>query len=109
MTTYLQHTKKAKMTHSKLKTFLAYLEPEKYDRLKNFALENKVPMTRIVREAIGARLSSGDLYTAGFDEGIQRAIDSVNKNKAAQMRFPNGESVADLIIKELNNEIIAKP
>jgi hypothetical protein len=97
------------MTHSKLKTFLAYLEPEKYDRLKEFALQNNMPMTRVVREAIGARLSSGDLYTAGFNEGIAKAIESVNKNKAAQMRFPNGESVADLINKELNNEIIAKP
>jgi len=106
---YLQNTKKVKMTHSKLKSFLAYIEPESYDELKKFALANKIPMTRVAREAINARLSGNEPYTAGFDEGIQRAIDSVNKNKAAQMRFPNGESVADLIIKELKNEIIAKP
>ena len=97
------------MTHSKLKTFLAYLEPASFVRLKEFSLANKIPMTRVVREAVEARLSSGDLYTAGFNEGINRSIDSVNKNKAAQMRFPNGESVADLVNKELKNEIIAKP
>lgn len=83
------------------KPFLTYLNPIEYARLKKFSTKNKTPMTQIVREAVTARIASGNAYVSGFNAGIQEAIDAVNAMKHAQMRFPSGKSFAELVSDEL--------
>lgn len=86
---------------SKLKPFMAYLEYQQYGRLKAFSAKTKIPMTQIIREAIEARISSGDRYQTGYNSAISHAIEAVKNNKAAKMRFPSGKSFADLVIEDL--------
>jgi hypothetical protein len=94
------------------KPFLTYLDPREYVKLKKFAAKNKIPMTQLVREAVTARISGGNVYVSGFNDGLQVAIDAVNAMKHAQMRFPSGKSFAELVtddlivrrMKEANNE-----
>ena len=94
------------------KPFLTYLDPREYVKLKKFAAKNKIPMTQLVREAVTARISGGNVYVNGFNDGLQAAIDAVNAMKHAQMRFPSGKSFAELVtddlivrrMKEANNE-----
>ncbi len=94
------------------KPFLTYLQPQEYAKLKKFAARNKMPMTQLVREAVTARISGGNAYVDGFNDGLQTAIDAVNAMKHAQMRFPSGKSFAELVtddlmvrrMKEANNE-----
>ena len=86
---------------SKLKPFMAYLEYQQYGRLKLFSAKTKIPMSQIIREAIEARISSGDRYQTGYNSAINHAIEVVKNNKAAKMRFPSGKSFADLIVEDL--------
>ena len=58
-------------------------------------------MSQIIREAIEARISSGDRYQTGYNSAINHAIEVVKNNKAAKMRFPSGKSFADLIVEDL--------
>lgn len=83
------------------KPFLTYLEHQEYTKLKKFAAKNKMPMTQIVREAITARIVGGDPYVTGFNDGLQEAINAVNAMKHAQMRFPSGQSFAELVTDDL--------
>jgi hypothetical protein len=94
------------------KTFLTYLKPQEYVKLKKYAAKLKIPMTQVVREAITARLSGNDPYVSGFNDGLVEAVKAVNAMKHAQMRFPSGVSFAELVsddlmgrhIKEVKNE-----
>lgn len=83
------------------KPFLTYLQPQEYAKLKKFAARNKMPMTQLVREAVTARISGGNAYVDGFNDGLQTAIDAVNAMKHAQMRFPSGQSFAELVTDDL--------
>lgn len=83
------------------KPFLTYVEHQEYAKLKKFAAKNKIPMAQIVREAITARIVGGDPYVTGFNDGLQEAINAVNAMKHAQMRFPSGQSFAELVTDDL--------
>lgn len=83
------------------KPFLTYLEHQEYAKLKKFATKNKIPMTQVVREAITARTAGGDPYVSGFNDGLQEAINAVNGMQHAQMRFPSGQSFAELVADDL--------
>lgn len=88
------------------KPFMAYLTPKDIVRLKRFSKANKIPMTQIVREGIDARLSSGNQYTNGFNEGLLKAIKIVGGIEASQMRFPSGLSFAELVEQEVSKSLM---
>jgi hypothetical protein len=83
------------------KPFMAYLTPPDIARLKRFAKNHKQPMAQIVREAISARLTEGNLFVEGFNSGVNKSIDLINNMNHAQMRFPSGRSFAELVSDEL--------
>ena len=89
------------MTHS-LKPFMAYLDYPVYADLKKFSHKHKISMSQIIREGITSRMSGGDRYCAGFNDGVNSSIEVVNASKAAKMRFPSGKSFAELVIDDLN-------
>lgn len=91
---------------STYKPFMAYLEPKQIASLKRFSKTHKAPMAQVIREAINARLASGDQYTSGFNDGVNKAISVVNGLDAAQMRFPSGLSFAELIDTEVSKHIM---
>jgi len=69
-----------------------------------FSVKHKIPMTQVVREAIDARLSVGDSFTNGFNTGIDKAVEVVKAAQWAQMRFPSGMSIAELIDQDLSDK-----
>lgn len=83
------------------KPFLAYLTPSEYAKLKKFSKANKLPMTQIVREAITARVATGNPYIKGFNDGLEECIRAVNDMQHAKMRFPSGKSFAELVTDDL--------
>lgn len=85
---------------------MAYLEPKVIVKLKRFSKTHKIPMAQIVREAIYARLASGNQYTSGFNDGLAKAGKVVHSIDAAQMRFPSGMSFAELIDTEISKHVI---
>lgn len=91
---------------STYKPFMAYLEPKEIVKLKRFSKTHKIPMAQIVREAIYARLASGNQYTSGFNDGLAKAGKVVHSIDAAQMRFPSGMSFAELIDTEISKHVI---
>lgn len=88
------------------KPFMTYLEPKDIALLKRFSKVHKIPMTQIIREGLSARLSSGDVYSNGFNAGLAKAVKVVNAIEAAQMRFPSGISFAELAEQEISKNLI---
>ena len=88
------------MTFSNFKPFMVYLEPRQIALLKKFSKKNKTTMSQVVREAVEAKMASGDAYSSGFNAGVNKCIQSVNENKGAQLRFPSGRSVAELVTED---------
>lgn len=89
------------MANLQFKPFMAYIAPEMILRLKRFARRNKTTMAETIREALDARLASGDPYTRGFNDGVEAAVNAVKNTKGAQMRFPSGKSFSDLAAEEI--------
>lgn len=92
------------MTLSKpkpLKPFMAYIEEKQHAALTRFSKKAQIPMSHLVREAITMRIAKDAPYRAGFNDGLNKAIELVAANKASQMRFPSGKSFAELINEEL--------
>lgn len=96
------------MTASTYKPFMAYFSQKDIIKLKRFSKQSKTPMAQIIREAVEARLTTGNPYFSGYNAGIQKSIESVSKMTAAQMRFPSGKSFAELIQEELEKELYAE-
>ena len=96
--------KKLKVSPSKkLKPFMTYLDDNDYAKLKKFAKSKRVTMAQILREGVSLRMASDNPYLKGFNDGLTAANNAVNKNQAFQMRFPSGQSFADLISSEISN------
>lgn len=87
------------MTRSK--PFMCYLDNEQYQRLRKFASKSKLSMTQVIREGVDVRIAKGNPYVQGFNDGLAKAINLVEANKASQMRFPSGKSFGDLISEEI--------
>ena len=90
---------------SKLKPFMTYMTETDHTSLRKFARAKKITMAQLIREGVAMRMSDGT-YASGFNDGIKAAIDSIGKLPAAQMRFPSGQSFADLVADELFKRMI---
>ena len=93
------------MTHSNnYKPVMIYLTKTDAERLKRIAKKMRVPVTQIAREAITARISAGDPYVSGFNNGIDKALETIDGWELSKMRFASGASfgevVSDLILKQ---------
>lgn len=84
-----------------LKPFMAYIEETQHAAMMRYAKKVQIPMSQLVREAIALRIAPDNPYRAGFNDGLNKAKDVINANKASQMRFPSGKSFAELIIDDI--------
>lgn len=96
------------MTFSNLKPFMAYIDPKQYSALKRFSKKHGIPMSKLVRESIDARIAPGDPYSKGYNTGLENACQVVKENRAAQMRFPSGKSFADLVVADIEKLLIVE-
>jgi hypothetical protein len=90
---------------SKLKPFMTYITEADHASLRKFAKAKKLTMAQIIREGVTMRMSDGT-YLNGFNDGIKASIGSISNMPAAQMRFPSGQSFAELIADELFKQMI---
>ena len=86
----------------KLKPFMTYLDDQNYAKLKKFAKSKRKTMAQILREGLNFRMAQDNPYLKGFNDGLTAANKAVNQNQAFQMRFPSGQSFADLITSEIS-------
>jgi hypothetical protein len=94
------------MATANYKPFMTYLTPKDIIKLKRFSKSTRTPMSQIVREALDARLASGNPYTSGFNDGLKKAIAVVGNIQASQMRFPSGLSFAELVATEVERHFV---
>ena len=85
----------------KLKPFMTYLDENDHLRLKKFSRQKKMTMAKVIREGVLMRMATDSPYVSGFNDGINKAADVVKSNTASQIRFPSGQSFAELICDEL--------
>lgn len=94
------------MPSNNFKPFLAYLTPADYMRLKKFASKHKTTMAQVVREAVSARISGGNSYVKGYNDGLDEAVKTIGGSTYSQMRFPSGKSFAELVADDLMTKIM---
>ena len=97
----LKNGKKMALPFKKLKPFMTYLNEDEHVRLKKFSKQKKITMAKVIREGILMRMATDSQYVSGFNDGISKAADVVKSNTASQIRFPSGQSFAELICDEL--------
>ena len=85
------------MTRSNFKPFMVYLEPQQISMLKKLSKKSKKSMTQLIRESVDSKLSTGDSYSSGFNAGVNKCSQIVAENKGAQLRFPSGRSIAEMV------------
>jgi len=93
---------------SRFKTFhplMIYITLKQRASAKIFAKKERIPVSQLFREGLDMRMSPGDKFNAGFNEGIKQAMDVTKNSKGGQMRFPSGKSFADIVCEDLNNLI----
>lgn len=90
----------------KLKPFMTYIDDNDYVKLKRFAKKQRITMAQVIREGLSLRMVEGDPYLQGFNDGLNKASEVITAHNAGQMRFPSGQSFADVICDELSNHIM---
>jgi len=90
---------------SKLKPFMTYITEADHTSLRKFAKAKKITMAQLIREGVAMRMSDGT-YASGFNDGVKASIATIGTLPAAQMRFPSGMSLSELIADELFKQMI---
>jgi hypothetical protein len=85
----------------KLKPFMTYINDADYVKLRKFAKTKKLTMAQVLREGLSMRVAVDNPYLRGFNEGLDASIKIISGHHAAQMRFPSGQSFADLMADEI--------
>lgn len=81
-----------------LKAVMIYLTIDDAERVKKFADDRSLSVSKIVREGIVMRMDrDGDRFEQGYNECLNDAIKTVQNTKGAQMMFPSGKSFAQLV------------
>jgi hypothetical protein len=83
---------------------MIYVTPADKEAMSKYALENKMPVSQIVREGVRMRLQGNDFNT-GFNAGLQEAIKIAHATDGAKMMFPSGKSFATLVSDNINAAI----
>lgn len=82
--------------------FMVYIPTETHERMKALSEKLEISMSQIARESIAMRLTSDTQYEAGFNAALDHCQRLIRENLAAQMRFPSGKSVADILSTEIS-------
>jgi hypothetical protein len=81
-----------------LKAVMIYLTMDDAERVKKFADDRGLSVSKILREGMVLRMDrDGDPYEKGYNECLNDAIKVVQNTKGAQMMFPSGKSFAQLV------------
>lgn len=80
--------------------YSVHLPESIFNKIKAFAGERKA--ASLVREAIVSFVEGGDLYNKGWNSGLDAVIKKLQNHKIANALAINGEVVAELIAREIN-------
>jgi len=84
---------------------MIYVHQNELKQIKGFAKASKKSVSALAREGIRMRIAgTEDSYTKGFEDGLNMAMDIINKNSWAQMTLPNGLSVGNILCDSIKNE-----
>jgi hypothetical protein len=80
---------------------MTYIDDADYVKLRKFAKAKRLTMAQVLREGLSMRVAVDNPYLQGFNEGLDASIKILSNHHAAQMRFPSGQSFADLMTDEI--------
>lgn len=84
---------------------MIYVHQNEIKEIKGFAKAMKTSVSQVAREGLRMRMAGNkDLYTSGFEDGLNMAMDIIKKNSWSQMTLPNGISVGKLLCDSIKNE-----
>jgi hypothetical protein len=92
------------VTRSKVKKqpVMIHLDPFENARLTDYAREERMSKSKVVREAIELRMRSKiDPYISGFNDGLNAAIEATQSSKGGAMMFPSGKSFSQLVVDDI--------
>lgn len=81
---------------------MIYLTKKEADDFRRYAKKSQIPGSQIAREGIAMRMSGeNNPYNAGFNSGLNKAMELVKQTNGAKMMFPSGKSFAQLVCEEI--------
>jgi len=81
---------------------MIYLTKKEADDFRKYAKKTKLTGSQIAREGINMRMSGeNNPYNAGFNAGLNEAMNIVRQTNGAKMMFPSGKSFAQLVCEEI--------
>ena len=84
---------------------MVYVLKEEIANIKAFAKSHSKSVSELVREGLQIRMSDdSDPYRSGFDAGLDAGMSAIKKSNWAQMTFPSGKTLADLLCDELERK-----
>ena len=84
--------------------YSVYLPPDIYARLKEAAKDRKAAET--VRNGVTMILENEDAFNGGYNRAIRDVIEMLEDNEAASSISINGTTLAESVIKDLNDMIL---
>lgn len=93
------------VTRSRKKAVMIYLDPVEAAVLTDYAAEQEMSASAVVREGLQLRMrDKRDPYITGFNEGLAVAIEVVQTSKGGQMMFPSGKSFAQIVCDDIEKK-----
>ena len=84
---------------------MVYVMKDEIDNIKTFAKRQKKSVSELVREGLRIRMSDdSDAYRSGVDAGLDTGMTAITKSNWAQMTFPSGKTLAQLLCNELEKK-----
>jgi len=80
--------------------YSVHLPEPVFQKIKAFAGERKA--AGLIREAITSFVENRDLFQRGYEAGLDAALKKLKANKTANSVAINGEVVADMIAREID-------
>lgn len=87
----------------KLIPYQVYLREDQISKLRDRSVTRMA--SEYVRRALDAMDDRGNDFDDGFRMGLNKAIEIVSKSRHGKIVFPNGESLGDMLVQELTDNI----
>jgi hypothetical protein len=79
--------------------YSVYLREDQIARLRSLAEGRRA--SDLIRRALDTIDERGDDFNSGVRVGLASAVEIVRNSKHGAIRFPNGQTISDMIIDEL--------
>lgn len=88
-----------------IRPVMIYVLKDDFPEIEAYAKKHKIKLSQLGREALKIRMSpESDQYVTGLNDGLDLGMEEIRKSNWAQMTFPTGKTLAELLCEELERK-----